>query len=364
MFKRFSAFIGPYDINVSLLYSCFLMLNIFQLRPYTYQVPYGPERIRFFCLSALLIILLSLPLLILLKASRKFWRGRVKTLGQYCLEVSVIIFLESLIFLFASDYLLPILKSVDFLQVKNFWFIYIVRTIFIFLFISFTQNRERTLASELRLSSELNEMLSQRYKSLVDSDEELRDQVSTLLHDRVQSELTVSALKLRQLSDNAPASIGEGILPIVANLERLRSIDLRQVAQLLTPNISAEGIAGSLESLCEYFNSEVDFSIQIPDELEGLNDQTSLGIYRIVEQAIINTIKHGPATSCEISLIEYSTGLLKLEVSDDGPGGLPNSAGKGTVIIDAWVSILGGSKKVSTSPGAGYSLQVFIPISN
>ena len=86
-----------------------------------------------------------------------------------------------------------------------------------------------------------------------------------------------------------------------------------------------------------------------------------LGIFRIVEQAVINAITHGPAKKIVISVTRELLNAVVVEVSDDGPGSDSMEPGTGTVIIDAWVSILNGEKVVKTKVGSGYALQVTFP---
>ena len=51
---------------------------------------------------------------------------------------------------------------------------------------------------------------------------------------------------------------------------------------------------------------------------------------------------------------------ILLEVTDDGPGSTILKPGTGTIVIDAWVSKLGGSKEIESINGAGFVLRVKI----
>jgi two-component sensor histidine kinase len=50
-----------------------------------------------------------------------------------------------------------------------------------------------------------------------------------------------------------------------------------------------------------------------------------------------------------------------VEVIDNGPGAKEIGSGKGSVIIDAWLSILGGRKEIESKPGNGFTLRVYLP---
>jgi signal transduction histidine kinase len=153
-----------------------------------------------------------------------------------------------------------------------------------------------------------------------------------------------------------------GIQPVIKELEHIRSIDVRKVSQLLTPNLAGEGLIGSCENLCSEYQPEVTFILNIFQEVETTSEEIKLGLYRIIEQAVTNSIKHGPAREVVISLARTAKGEVILEVSDDGPGVEIMKSGTGTIVIDAWISKLSAKKEINSSPGNGYSLTVYIPI--
>ena len=100
--------------------------------------------------------------------------------------------------------------------------------------------------------------------------------------------------------------------------------------------------------------------LKIDDASEELDAEELLGIFRIVEQSVLNSLMHGPAKRVQISVSTDSVGVTDIVVSDDGPGISVNevSAGIGTAIIDSWVGILNGSKEIETVVGHGYQLRV------
>jgi signal transduction histidine kinase len=62
-----------------------------------------------------------------------------------------------------------------------------------------------------------------------------------------------------------------------------------------------------------------------------------------------------------IRVFEKSQSELTVEIIDNGPGSKAVGSGKGSVIIDAWLSILGGNKEIETKPGNGFTLRVYLP---
>ena len=237
----------------------------------------------------------------------------------------------------------------------------ITRFVFALIFVAITHNRLKVLNQKLDSVSALNDELKERYVLLIESDEEIRSQASLLLHDRIQAKLMLAGAKLTRIADVLSEEGRLGVQPVIKELEGIRAIDVREVSQLLSPNLAGEALLGSLENLCDEYHSEVNFTIDIDEEIEVLDDEIKLGIYRIIEQGVINAIKHGPAANVQISAKQGIDGLLVIEVRDDGPGSKVVRPGKGTVIIDSWVSKLGGIKEIESHPGSGFILRVLLP---
>ena len=119
----------------------------------------------------------------------------------------------------------------------------------------------------------------------------------------------------------------------------------------------------ALEILLEQYRANMEVSLRIDHLTELLDSEVSLGIFRIVEQAMLNALVHGPANRVQISVTTNAEGVTDIIVSDDGPGVTVEAAtaGVGTTIIDSWVGILNGSKEIDSAPGHGYRLQVTFP---
>lgn len=354
-------YLGPHDYRPGFIYFTILVFNLSNLRTYTFDYKYGFERIQFFFTGLLAYTVIGLPLYLVLKASRRIWGEKKKSFRIYLLELSI----ASLITLFAQmagkKYLIPLLNTGDFLKSGVFIGEFITRSIFALFFIAITHNRLKILEQELGKASALNSELNERYTILVESDEEIRSHASTLLHDRIQAKLMLAGAKLTRISEVISDEGKLGILPVIKEIEQLRSIDIREVAQLLTPNLAGEGLIGSCENLSNEFLDDVGFTLAIGQEVELLEENLKLGIYRIIEQGVINSIKHGPASHITIRIADSGENEISVEIIDNGPGGEISGSGKGSVIIDAWLSIMGGRKEIESELGKGFTLRAYLP---
>jgi signal transduction histidine kinase len=363
-FQKIRDFLGPYDYRPGFIYTSILLLNLSNLRSYTFEYEYRLARIKFFFIGFLVYLIIGLPVYFVLKIFGAVRKGRQKTFRYYLFEIICAVLCSLLSQIVGQRYILPSFDIVNFLPHGLLIFEIVVRFIFAIIFVSITHNQLKILSQKLDFISALNNELNERYATLINSDEEIKSHASQLLHDRIQSKLMLAGAKLTRLSEVFTDEGRLGVLPVIKELEHIRSIDIREVSQLLTPNIEGEGLIGSCENLKKEFLGEVDFILEIPQEIENTNDELKLGIYRIIEQSVINSIKHGPASKITIRVQASNQNELTVEVIDNGPGAEKIGSGKGSVIIDAWLSILSGRKVVETKPGKGFSLRVYLPINS
>jgi len=282
--------------------------------------------------------------------------------GLYVLEVAVIattLTLISRLFTFTlARYL-----DLDLSEIWNITPLGLLINVPIYLMVlSLLHQSERLVRLRLRRADSQISKLKTGRKILVESDEEIRRQVAQYLHDRVQSDLMVAVIQLRSLNDKSAEEQESEIESIFEKLERLRSVDLSKLAQILAPNFSMGGLSGSLEVLIEQYSRNFKTSLTVYPDLGDIDDTAMLGIYRIIEQALLNTITHGPAFNVDISVERQTPKVVHVRVKDDGPGTDSSHVGVGTTIIDSWIDVMSGSKEIISAPGQGYDLKVELRI--
>jgi signal transduction histidine kinase len=356
--KRFLSWIGPHDYNYSLIYAWIFIFLWAQARPFITTEGTNRDRVRFGLEVSLVISSITLIILIYLFICMKLRKKKAASLGRYFLEIIGASALSTLVVRLYNETVIPWTDRPRYLGPDDKPIIFVVRIIFCFLFIAATHQLQKNLKLRLGDAEATNQALLNEYKVLIEADEEIRGQAARYLHDRVQSEIMLASFQLKKRVDEIGFSSDEEITNAIRQLEKIRSVDLKLVSQLLTPNIEAEGIRGAIESLCEQYSSSIKFGFEFDSSLGELTHEQSLGVFRIVEQALINAITHGPATKVVIKVRTNSPGAYIVEITDNGPGANALVPGTGSVIIDAWVSILKGKKVISSNTGQGYTLLV------
>ncbi len=88
-----------------------------------------------------------------------------------------------------------------------------------------------------------------------------------------------------------------------------------------------------------------------------------LSAYRIVQEALTNTLRHAGASRAEVT-IRAGSDLLELEILDDGRGGglVGETAGRGIAGMRERTAMLGGTLDAGPVPGGGFRVHARLPL--
>jgi signal transduction histidine kinase len=361
--RKLIKYIGPYPYNPYLLFLFFFSFYFSRYIRVVGYLPAGPERWR---AGGLVLLASAVPAIIfslgaILISRLRFWSS--ESTFFYILEVAFFQFLNLLYLPFVNKFLQKELNYYDKTIIALSKNIFIASLVLVLIALALMHQAERKINERLAMANKLVDKLEKERAELIHSEETLRKQTSQFLHDRVQSDLMVVGMKLKSISGQSTPEINEVIDRAILRLENTRAADLKSLIQILTPNLEVGTLGSALNVLLEQYRQSMEISIQLDAAIEELSSEVKLGIYRIVEQAILNALVHGPAKRVEVSANTDSTGLTTIIISDDGPGTTLDevSPGVGSAIIDSWVGILGGKRSTDTSLGYGYRLEVEFP---
>ena len=111
----------------------------------------------------------------------------------------------------------------------------------------------------------------------------------------------------------------------------------------------------------------MDVDLEVIGSPSGVPTGIDLNAYRIVQESLTNTLRHGgPAVHAMVRVV-YTPDHLAVEITDDGrgaAGGLAatNGAGHGIVGMRERVAMLEGEFVAGPRPGGGYRVQARLPI--
>ncbi len=176
--------------------------------------------------------------------------------------------------------------------------------------------------ANLRYQQRLNEQRI-RMSSVVEGQEEERKRLSRELHDGIGQMLT--GLKLFSENIRSADQLTEKDQTTFASLKGLlvRTIqETRNVSNNLMPPVLGDfGLVSALRQLVEQQDKQSSTAVSLRTSLtsERFGQPVEIGLYRIVQEAVNNALKHAGATTIHVSL-EQRENRLFLRIADDGCG--------------------------------------------
>lgn len=221
---------------------------------------------------------------------------------------------------------------------------------------------ERSRAVAVEQARARRELLGQ----VIAAQEAERARVSRDLHDDVGQALTSVLLGLRLVEDSfaRPDVDAVDARRRVAELRELVADGLRRTRQLafdLRPTVLDDvGLAAALQRLTDDvtsrsgLNVELDTAALAPDE--RLAPEVETVIYRVVQEAMTNVVRHASATTASVALVGRD-GTIRVFVEDDGTGfdpqQTPTRPALGIQGMLERADLIGGTVSVTSAPGAG-----------
>lgn len=212
------------------------------------------------------------------------------------------------------------------------------------------------LQDQVDATQEALEIAREQQLQILTADEDARRQISSLLHDRVQAELIAVCLEMRRVSQQLPGTEQSALDPLIQRLETLRSLDLRNAARSLSPDLDAVDLQTAIEELAMPFEASllvvVDVDATIDEHRHELGQSLLLACYRVVEQGLLNVAAHAQASRVDIHVVRDED-VVRVSVVDDGVGlrqDVPR--GLGSVVITTWVRAMRGDWRYRNREGA------------
>ena len=214
-----------------------------------------------------------------------------------------------------------------------------------------------------------------RLRSLADHQDSIktneRKRIARELHDDLGQSLLVLKMDLSRMAGSAPAD-AEVVLPRAQMELALTQIDatlaaMRTILNELRPEVLGLGLAAAIKWECGRFSRRTGLTCALQtDTLEPApNDDTAAALYRIVQEALTNIMRHARASSVAIDL-HAERGWVFLKVSDNGvgmhPSPRPKAGSFGLLGVAERIYLLGGAFDVTSTASTGTTLSVALPL--
>ena len=207
-----------------------------------------------------------------------------------------------------------------------------------------------------------NEML----QSQLEIQEQTFENISREIHDNIGQKLTLAKLHLNTLDINdkrmAVIQLTDSVSIISEAINDLSDISRSMSSEIILNN----GFIKGLEFEVAQLNKSCLYKIEllVTGNPVFLDSQRELVLFRIVQEALNNIVKHAIAKTILIHL-DYDEAMLSLKISDDGKGfvnGGNTKPGTGIANMNRRANLLKGSFAIESILGNSTTIKIKIPL--
>ncbi len=210
--------------------------------------------------------------------------------------------------------------------------------------------------------------LQQSRQRLVTARAEERRRLRRDLHDGLGPQLASHVLKLEAARDLIRTNPDRAEMLLTSLIEKSQGIvnEVRRlVYDLRPPALDELGLVGAIREYTAHISANgLQITLTAPEQLPPLPAAVEVAAYRLIQEAITNTIRHAQAQTCRVSLaFETEPAALHLEICDDGLG-LPAGyrAGVGLASMRERAQELGGECVIEPITAGGVRVSAHLPL--
>ncbi|WOI23835.1 sensor histidine kinase [Nonlabens ulvanivorans] len=234
------------------------------------------------------------------------------------------------------------------------------------------RQKQKLLAAQAEAQKQREEKLLRDQElagidAMITGQEKERKKIAQDLHDDIGSSLTTARMCIENVIGKSNQVENKKILENAYDLlnetyTKVRNISHAQKSSVL----SSHGLIGTLEQLASRINAGKSIQVEVIHHgLQGnLSNSMELGLFRIIQELLNNTIKHAEAQNASIILTGYED-HVSIMVEDDGNGFIPenlNNNGTGLDSINTRVQNLDGTMEIDTKLKRGTTINIEIPL--
>ncbi|KAF2342547.1 sensor histidine kinase [Flavobacterium tistrianum] len=238
----------------------------------------------------------------------------------------------------------------------SLFFIIVAVALIIFFYFS----RKKIIQKELEKIDLILRYQKEQLHAIIVTQEEERKRIAQDLHDDISSKLNIVSLNSHlltapNLTEAETAEITENIIALTTKaLDNSRKI----AHNLLPPVFEKFGLSAGIEELCGEFESSKSVKTHYKNEIDfdEKDIDRHLHVFRILQELMNNSIRHGKATEIWISFASIN-GINTCDYKDNGVGfdslNVENQKGLGMKNIDSRISFLQGTIEINSEINNG-----------
>jgi signal transduction histidine kinase len=205
-------------------------------------------------------------------------------------------------------------------------------------------------------------LFRQASERLLTVEEDERRRIALELHDGVGQVLAALTLTLDAAGDGT--RMAKGTLASARRLAGTALAEVRHLAHRMRPaRLEERGLTAAIRDLAGQSGFPVRVYVDGHARL-GLEPNVTVGVYRIVQEALANAARHSGAAAATVSIAWHDAHLAAV-VSDEGVGfnpAAPVDPGIGLAGMYERAELLGGHLSIQSAPGRGTRVSLDLPI--
>ena len=215
------------------------------------------------------------------------------------------------------------------------------------------------------------EALSNVNRSLIEAQEEERTRIARELHDDINQQLALLAIALDQLKQELPRSLPQlrGRIEELQNRTSAVSSDIQTLSHRLhSSKLEYLGLVAAAKGFCGEFSEQhhVEVAFEHQQVPSSLPKDISLCLFRVLQAALANALKHSGVRRYEVLLSGTANGI-HLTVRDHGIGfdleKVLSGHGIGLISMRERVRLVNGKISIQSRPDRGTTIDIDVPLS-
>jgi PAS domain S-box-containing protein len=209
------------------------------------------------------------------------------------------------------------------------------------------------------------ESLAGMTRKLIEAQEQERARIARELHDDINQRLAMLSVELEQLEGN-PSDLQRRVQEARNRMAQI-SDDVQALSHdLHSSKLEYLGIVVGMKSWCREFGERNGMEIKFHGDVRSaVPRELGQTLFRVLQEALHNVIKHSGVGQVEVRLMEGS-GEIHLTVTDSGKGFDPEAASQGTGLgltsMRERVRLVSGAISIESKPMSGTSIHVRVPL--
>ena len=229
---------------------------------------------------------------------------------------------------------------------------------------------ERLVAEKSKMELKQNRRLTMLIQQHVEDE---RRSLARELHDELGqyvSAIKIFAQNISKRTRGKDAGIKTSAASVTSAANQIYDGMQNIIRQLRPGSLDNLGLSETLRdtvSRCQSQHLNLKFILNIKGNIDSLGEMININVYRIIQEAMNNALKHAEASTLKISLIKIKRKLC-IEFNDDGKGFdvsiLKSTKQFGLIGIKERVQALNGSFEIQSTPKNGTNLKIVILTKN